>query len=314
MSGGSPFDPVTPQAAAISHLFLLSLLLLGAILVLVTGLVLYASFRYAERPGEGAGDEPEQVHGNRKLEIGWTIGPAVLLVVLFGLTVSGMHRADPRVPASRRPDLIVVAHRFWWELRYPELGFTTANEIHLPVGRRSLARIESADVIHSFWVPQLGRKMDAIPGHPNLLWLEPTRPGTYLGSCSEYCGAQHAWMRLRVVVESPEEYEAWARRQRRDASRPGSARAAAGAKLFASRTCVSCHTIAGTEARARVGPDLTHFASRATLGAGVLDNTPAHLAEWLANPRAVKPGIEMPDLKLDAEQVRELVAYLEGLE
>lgn len=311
MSGGSPFDPASPQAAAISELFVVALVLLGVILVLVTGLVLYASFRYAARPGEG---EPEQVHGNRKLEIAWTVGPALLLAVLFGLSVSTMRRADPSIDPRRRPDLVVIAHRWWWELRYPQAGFTTSNEVHLPAGRRSLVRVESADVIHSFWVPQLGRKVDAIPGHPNHLWLEPTKRGTYLGSCSEYCGAQHAWMRLRVVVESPSDYARWTRQQQQTPSTPESKEAAAGAELFRTRTCVSCHSIAGTDARARIGPDLTHVASRETLGAGVVENTPERLAEWLRDPRAIKPGVEMPNLKLDDAQIRQLVAYLEGLE
>jgi cytochrome c oxidase subunit 2 len=313
VTGGSPFDPAAPQAVAISHLFVLTLLLLGAILMLVTALVVYASYRFRARTGE-TGPEPEQVFGHRGLEIGWTVGPVVLLSLLFGLTLSGMRNADPQKGTNAKPDLCVIAHQWWWELRYPKLGITAANEIHLPMGSKVLARIESADVIHSFWVPQLGRKMDAIPGHPNHLWLEPMKLGIYLGSCSEYCGAEHAWMRLRVVVQTPEEFLRWTNRQRRVPSTPTDARAAAGEHLFTSKTCTSCHAVAGTVARARLGPDLTHVASRQTLGAGVITNTPAHLADWLRNPQAVKPGCRMPNMKLDESQVGSLVAYLETLQ
>jgi cytochrome c oxidase subunit 2 len=296
------FDSISHQAQAISNLFILTLLIATVILLLVTGLVLYASFRYRSRPGDG---EPRQVFGHRNLEIAWTAAPAVLLAVLAVLTLYTMRLADPAVGASAQPDVVITGHQWWWEVRYPQSGVVTANEIHLPVQRKMLAEIDSADVIHSFWVPQLGRKMDAIPGHPNHLWLEADTSGTYLGTCAEYCGTQHAWMRIRVIVQPPAEFDAWLHQQQQPPAIPTIAEAAQGKKLFEQKTCIACHTRG-------IGPDLTHVGSRETLAAGVLDNTPANMATWLKNPQAVKPGSDMPDFNLTDSEIKALVAYLEA--
>jgi cytochrome c oxidase subunit II len=305
----SPFNPSSPQALAITHLFLLMLVIAGLIFALVTGLVVYIAVRY--RAGQNPA-LPFQNFGQPKLEIVWTVGSLLILVVLFGFTVTTMHKADPPV-SHTQPDLIVIGHQWWWEVHYPKSGVVAANEIHVPVGRRWLVRLESADVIHDFWVPQLGRKMDMVPGHPNHIWLEPTRPGTYLGACSEFCGAQHGWMRFRVIAQPPAEFDAWQAAQRRPAPAITTAAAAQGANIFEQRTCVNCHAIGGTAAAARIAPDLTHLASRETIGAGVLPNTPANLAAWLADPQAIKPGSHMPNLHLSGTEVRALVAYMETL-
>lgn len=225
-----------------------------------------------------------------------------------------MHASDPATAAEQAPDLVIVARQWWWEIRYTKSGVVTANEIHIPAGERILARIESADVIHNFWVPQLGRKMDAIPGHPNQMWLQADTPGIYEGTCSEYCGAQHAWMRIRVVAQTPSAFATWQQAQQQVPALPGSGDAGHGARLFQSMTCANCHAIAGTGADATVGPNLTHVGSRATLGAGVLENTPDNLAKWLASPQAVKPGNHMPNLKLTDTEISALVAYLESLQ
>ncbi|HBY95973.1 MAG: cytochrome c oxidase subunit II [Ardenticatenaceae bacterium] len=317
----SPFNPSSPQAQAISNLFILTLVIGTAITLLILGLVLYASFRYRSRPGQG---EPRQVFGHRQLEIGWTLAPALVLAWLLALTINTMRIADPPVqPASglgadppaqqSQPDLVVVAQQWWWTVRYPQAEVVTANEIHIPVGKRLLMRLESDDVIHDFWVPQVGRKMDATPGHPVLLWIEVDRPGTYLGACSEYCGVQHAWMRLRVMAQPQGEFDAWLAQQQQVPAAPAGGETARGAQLFQDKTCVNCHAIAGTQAEARVGPDLTHVASRETLGAGVLENTEANMARWLKDPQAVKPGNHMPDMRLTDAEVRALTAYLETL-
>jgi cytochrome c oxidase subunit 2 len=312
MPVSSPFNPQSPLARDISGLFILILVVGGIILALVLVLVLYASFRYRERPGDK--DEPRQVLGNLKLEIGWTVAPAVLLAVLFGLTVRTMARSDPPAPAAnQQPDILVVGHQWWWEVVYPKSGVTTANEIHIPVDKRMLVQLKSADVIHDLWVPQLGRKMDATPGHPTYMWLQADEPNTYLGSCSEYCGTQHAWMRVRIVAQPQAEFDAWQQRQAEVPQAPTSSQAAEGARLFQDSTCVNCHTIAGTPAEGKAGPDLTHFGGRETLGAGVLDNTPDNLARWLTDPQAVKPGILMPNMNLSKSEVDALVAYLESL-
>ena len=207
-----------------------------------------------------------------------------------------------------------MAHQWWWEAKYAS-GAVTANEIHIPVGQRVALRLESADVIHDFWVPELGRKMDIIPGRPSTMWIEADSAGTYEGACAEYCGVQHAWMRILVIAQSPEDFAAWERHEleKAPAPAPADADATRGASLFASMTCVSCHAIDGTTATARYAPDLTHVAERRTLGAGVLVNTAANLGRWLKNPQDIKDGCHMPNAQLSDAQVQGLVAYFETL-
>jgi len=305
----SPFNPSSPHALATAHLFIIVLWLMAAIFVLVTGLVLYIAWHYRRRPEQS---EPRQVFGNTTLEIAWTVVPTLLLVLIFGLTVNTMSTVDPPV-AQEQADLRVIGHQWWWEVRYLKSGAVTANEIHLPVGRQMLVQLEAADVIHDFWVPELARKIDMIPGHPNHLWLRADHAGIYLGACAEFCGMEHAWMRFRVIAQSPAEFEAWERDQLENASSPDLPEARQGARLFQEKTCVSCHAIAGTPATARIGPDLTHVASRQMLAAERVDNTPATLAQWLAGPQALKPGSLMPNLQLTPDEVQLLVAYLETL-
>ena len=305
-----PFDPRSPQAQAISQLFLITMVISAVVLAGVTSMVFYIAWRYRRRGTDTP--EPRQQFGSPRIEIAWTIAPALLLVVLFVLTVRTIQAADPQVP-SRQPDLVIIAHQWWWEVRYPRSGVVTANEVHLPIGTPAIVQFQSADVIHDFWVPALGRKMDIIPGHPNAMWVEADSAGTYLGTCAEYCGMQHAWMRIRVLAQTPDEFAAWERAQLRPARAPSSGDAVQGAQLFQQMTCANCHAIGGTLAAATIGPDLTHVLSRATLGAGVLENTPASLTRWLTNPAAIKPGSHMPNLQLAPEDVRRLVAYLETL-
>jgi len=310
MFGSSPFNPASPQEQVISHLFVVMLVILAGIFVLVAWLVTYNSVRYRHREGAA---EPPQLFGHSTLEIVWTALPILLLAVIFVLTVQAMRRSDPATP-ERSPDIILIGHQWWWEVRYPQAGVITANEIHLPAGQGQLMELRAADVIHDFWVPQVGRKMDMIPGHPNRMWLDVTRPGTYLGACAEFCGAEHAWMRLRVLAESPDRFQNWLRQQQQVPVQPADGEAALGRRLYQQYTCGNCHAIRGTaQDRIQVAPDLTHLASRETLGAGALSNSPAHLAEWMRNPQAVKPACNMPDFHLNDRQVQQMVAYLETL-
>jgi cytochrome c oxidase subunit 2 len=305
---GTPLSPHSPQADALRMLILVTVALAGMIALLVTGLVVYAIVRYRDR---GTGAEPRQTGGNRKIEIAYTLIPLGIQCGLFSLTVMTMHRAEPPEP-NRAPDLVIIAHQWWWELHYPGANVVTANEIHLPEGRTILLELRSADVIHELWIPQLGPKMDAVPGKPNHLLLEADRVGEYLGNCAEYCGAGHAWMRLRVVVQSPTDFEAWEREQVKPAAMAAGP-AHYGRQIFASRTCIQCHAIEGVSEIGDVGPDLTHFASRATLGAGVADNTPVDLRLWLNDPQSLKPGCYMPRMRLTPAEVTDLTAYLEAL-
>jgi cytochrome c oxidase subunit 2 len=292
--------PASPQAAAISNLFVGTLIFLSAILILVSFLVIYAVIRYRDRPGA---PDPEQKFGSRKLEITWTVVPILSLVVLSGFMVRAMSASDPPT-AEAKPDLRIVAHQWWWEIIYLKSGVTTANEIHIPVGKRLLVDFRSVDVIHDFWVPALGRKIDIIPGHPNRLWIEADHGGTYLGACAEFCGNEHAWMRIMVIADSPDDFAAWVKQQADIPPKPVTADEQLGAKIYRENICTNCHLRS-------VGPDLTHIASRRTLAAGALENTPENLAAWLHDPDDFKPGSNMPNFKLSPGDVRALVAFLE---
>ena len=305
----SVLTPGAPQARDISNLFVATLLIAAAIFGLVIGLLIYAIVRYRARPDQ---PDPEPAFGRVPLEVAWTAAPAALLAVMFVITLVTMRSTMPS-NAQGGPDLVVVGHQWWWEVRYPHTGAVTANEIHLPIGRRLLVELDSGDVIHNFWLPELNGKMQMVPGQRNYIWLQADRPGVYGGACSEFCGVEHAWMRLRAVAEPPARFAAWQAAQVRAARPATGPDAVAGARLFLQLTCVSCHAIPGSGANARVGPDLSHLGSRATLGAGVLSNTPANLARWLRNPQEVKPGNHMPNLYLSDAQVRALTAYLGSL-
>jgi cytochrome c oxidase subunit 2 len=306
----SVFNPGSPEAQAIADLFVITLIVCGGIFVIVAGLVAYSAVRFRHREGDV---EPRQVAGHTRLEIAWTLAPVAVLVGILALTTRTMSAVDP--PADREPDLVVIGHQWWWEVRYPTSGVVTANEIHVPVGRRLLVGVEAIDVIHDFWVPALARKIDAVPGHPNHVWMTVTAPGTYLGACAEYCGAQHAWMRLRVIAETEAEFAAWQAHEATPSAAPQEEAAVRGARVFQERTCVACHAIKLPSASElpRIAPDLTHLASRATLAAGAIDNSPETLARWIADPDAIKPGSHMPNLHLSSAQVSDLVAYFETL-
>jgi cytochrome c oxidase subunit II len=301
--------PASPDAAAISRLFTGTLIFLAAILALVTFLIIYALIRYRERPGAA---EPAQKFGSLRLEIVWTAIPILSLAVLTGFMAWTMHAGDPP-PAGASPDLRIIGHQWWWEIYYLKSGAVAANEIHIPVGQRLLVELRSADVIHDFWAPELARKIDVVPGHPNHIWLEASRPGVYLGVCAEFCGDEHAWMRFLVVAQPQDEFAAWLHDQLAVPAKPTSIEAQRGAQLFADRTCANCHRVMGTVANERIGPDLTHIASRTTLAAGAANNTPEDLALWLHDPNIFKPDSHMPNLKLSKDDVRALVAYLETL-
>ncbi len=310
MESGSVFDPVSPMAHTISTVFIIVLIIASAVFLLVAGLVTFVIIRYRARPGQG---DPKQWEGNLKIELTWTGLTLLVLLGLFGLTVFTMDDASPAT-ASEQPDIVVVGHQWWWEVRYPAANVVTANEIHIPSGQRLLLQLESADVIHDFWVPQLSRKMDMIPGNSNKLWIAANTPGLYLGACAEFCGPQHAWMRLRVYADPPEQFSAWLADQAQLAPLPSDALAQRGQQLFQEQTCVSCHAVTPNPTENKVGPNLAHFASRATIATGVLTNTPANLALWINQPQDVKPGVRMPNMKLDVEQIQALVAYLETLQ
>jgi cytochrome c oxidase subunit 2 len=241
---------------------------------------------------------------------------AVLLMVLLVASVY-TDRALARMQLADALAIEVTAHQWWWDVRYddpqPARIFNTANEIHVPVGRPVIVTLKSADVIHSFWVPNLHGKKDLIPGRTATIQFRADQPGTYRGQCAEFCGLQHALMAFLVVASPAAEFEAWAESQRKPAPEPVDAKRMRGRELFVSGTCMMCHTIHGTTAGGRKAPDLTHVASRLTLAAGTLANTPQHLAAWILEPQKLKPGAHMPANPLPGEDLDALVAYLETL-
>jgi cytochrome c oxidase subunit 2 len=309
MPTSNALDPQSPQARAIYDLGIVSTIVFVLIFVVVVGGIAYAIFRFRGREGEA---DPKQFAGSEKVEIIWTVIPFLIVVFLFVLTLRGMNRADP--PPAPSPDLVVTGHQFWWEAQYPASGAVTANEIHIPTGTPLSVRLDSKDVLHEFWVPELARKMTTVPGQPNHIWLQADKPGTYIGTCSEFCGIQHAWMRIVVVAEEPSKFEEWQRTQLQPGSAATSGAAAKGLALFQTSTCINCHAIRGLPgANASVAPDLTHVASRRQLGAGILENTPANMRLWLKNPQHIKPGALMPDFNFTDQELDQLGEYLSTL-
>jgi cytochrome c oxidase subunit 2 len=309
------FDPVSTPAIAIRELSWLLLIITGAIFVVVEGVLVYAVIRFRRGRGE-PGAEPPQVYGSNPIEVAWTVGPLLIVLVLFLVTTRTVFSLER---SSAPPEVLRVAvtgHQWWWEFRYPDQGVVTANELHVPVSDPARPRpvfltLNSDDVIHSFWVPQLAGKTDVIPNRTNTMWIEPLQTGTFLGQCSEFCGTQHANMLLRVIVEPEPAFEAWLAAQRQPAADVPSARA--GRAIFESNACASCHAVNGSSARGTVGPDLTHLMSRETLGAGVVPNDPEHLLAWVRDPGQIKPGVRMPAMGLDQASLTSLVAWLKTL-
>ncbi len=309
MRGATIISGDSPEAAAILHLFTIVISIAAVIFLIVLTLVIINIIRFRRSRARG---EPRQNFGNPRLETAWTIVPAVILGVVFVITVRAMHTVTPP-HKSHGVDMIVTANQWWWKAAYPGSPAVVANEIHMPVNRQWLLEILSADVDHDFWVPQLSRKVDAIPNHVNYLWIEPTKTGSFAGMCAEYCGAEHAWMRFTVVVEPQPEFERWLAHQAEDAVIPDSGEAAEGMQVFLAMTCRSCHTIRGTGADGTVGPDLTHIATRKKIAGGVMSSSSTDMSLWLRNPQAIKPGCHMPNLDLTESTIQTLVAYLESL-
>jgi cytochrome c oxidase subunit 2 len=303
----SVFDPASPQAGKLLWLWNVCMWVCGFVLVCVTVSIVYIVVRYRARDSH----EPPQIAGNQTLEITWTLIPLALVGLLFVLSITTARAVD--LPVTRDPDIIVTGHQWWWEVKYPLANAITANEIHIPVGKEVLIGIEAADVIHDFWFPRLTRKIDAIPGRRNFVWIRAGQAGDYEGACAEYCGAQHAWMRFRVVAQDPIAYASWLNAQAAPAATPTEGEAKIGQGRFGELTCASCHNIRGINAQKQYAPDLTHVASRKMLAAERIVNTPENLSLWLRQPNAIKPNCLMPNLQLSGDDLTALTALLESL-
>ncbi len=303
------------MARSEAHLGWLLLIIAAAVELVICVLVLLALFR---RRDYGLGLYRGTGTGVRWITIGGVLVPVIILAAVFIVNLFTL-RAVATPPPS--PDLLtitVTGHQWWWEVQYPADGpgeaFATANEIHIPVGRKVRFQLQTADVIHSFWVPRLGGKTDLIPGQRNVTWLEADRAGVYRGQCAEYCGAQHGHMAFVVVAQSPDEFAEWEAGQRRPAAAPTDPVALLGRRVFENGPCVVCHTIRGTGAQGTVGPDLTHLASRRTIAAGTIPNTRGYLAGWVANSQGIKPGNKMPPMALAPQELQAVITYLQSLQ
>lgn len=344
----STFSTASTPAREVNDLSFFVLAISAAIFIGVSALLVYALFRYRARPGESM--EPPQVFGSVQIELAWTIIPILIIVMLFLGTARVLFSVQDAPKPATALDVTVVGHQFWWEFRYPQFNVVTANELHVPLSspaapRPTFLKLTSADVMHSFWVPQLAGKTDLLPNRVNEMWIDPLRTGLYVGQCAQFCGMQHAKMLLRVYVDTPEQFQQWiAQQQKTQIEIPGVTQPAAfeskqnstanqrppaqlkpaslssivpdsitsrdGQLVFEKQACINCHTVAGTVANGRYGPDLTHLMSRDTLAAGAMPNTPENLKAWISDPTTFKPGSLMPAMRLTDRQNAQITAYL----
>jgi len=314
----SPFDTAGRIARMQTDLLALSMWFAIGIGAFVTLALLFIVFRFRARSGEDARAVPKQIHGSTVLEIAWTIIPIVILAIVGVPTVKTAFATK----ATLNPNDLqvkVIGHQWWWEFQYPQLGITTANELYIPLGKDVQVTLESADVIHSFWVPKLAGKMDVIPGRTNHMMFNAEREEEYYGQCGEFCGTSHANMKFRVQALAPEKFDTWVADRKAGAKTPTDPVALAGMDLFmgaqkSKANCITCHTIDGTKAQAKVGPNLTNVGARSMIGAGLIENTDEHLKQWIRNPQSLKPGAKMAvHPNLSDQELEAIVAYLRGL-
>jgi cytochrome c oxidase subunit 2 len=327
----SIFAPASPPARSIYDLSILVFAITGFIFIVVEGVLLYTIIRFRKAKASAVTSEPPQVYGSQPIEIAWTAAPAVIVFILLLVTTRTLwevnpsrSRRSPTVSVGEREQALfvtVIGRQWWWEYTYDQydgrkLGFTTANELHIPASEDGGPRpvyltLKSADVSHSYWVPRLAGKTDLIPGRTNLMWFQAERPELFVGQCAEYCGTQHANMLIRVIVDSPRDFERWLENEAKPAVDDPAA--AAGKSAFLAQSCVNCHRVRGTTAQGTYAPDLTHLMSRQSLAAGMTPNTPEALRLWVDDPQKVKPGCLMPAFGM-GERDRDLVVrYLQTL-
>ncbi len=344
------FSPDSTPANAIFGLSLFVFTITGLIFVGVTALLVYALIHFRERPGDDS--EPPQVFGSTQIELSWTIIPILIIVVLFLGTARVIFSIQDAKKPKAAVNVVVVGHQFWWEFNYPDYNVVTANELHVPVSdaqnsRPTFMKLSSADVVHSFWIPRLAGKTDLLPNRVNEMWIDPQGTGVYEGQCAQFCGAEHAKMLLRVYVDTPEQFQAWISNQQKQAAgtspsttyapvnlagqapgqphtlnvsqtstpmpKPATSPAEIGREVFEHSACINCHTVRGTVADGRFGPDLTHLMGRHTIAAGAADNTPENLNKWIDDPATFKPGALMPPMHLTQEQNAQITTYLTTL-
>lgn len=321
-------EPEGPVARQLDKLWDPVFLVATVVFVIIHVLLLVIIVKFRRRSDD---DAPVQTHGNAKAELAWTIAPALVLAILGFLTVGTIFDINERPAGADVEQVKVIGHQWWWEYQYGEHDIVTANELVIPVGAPVDLELTSDDVIHSFWPPKLAGKVDTIPGRTNHMTVQADRPGMYWGQCAEYCGESHGWMRLRVRALSAADYEQWIEDQQKEqdeilaageappAAEEGVALsdeelAANGYSIFmGTGGCAGCHTVAGTPAAGKIGPNLTHLFSRSTFAGSIFDLNEENLRKWLRDPQAEKPGNKMQIRNLSEEEITQLIAYLETL-
>ncbi len=303
------------------------------VFVLVEGALVYAIFRFRGKPGDA---EPEQIHGNTMVEIIWTVIPALILAMIAVPTVKAIFKENETPKGANVLTVEVIGHQWWWEFRYPEFNLTTANELHVPVGRTVSLKMGAYDVIHSFWLPEFAGKRDVFPNRETRLWFTAEEPGEYSGQCAEFCGIQHGRMAFRVEAQEPAAFQTWVDHMKTLGAQPAAAAVAApstdsvhtsaagatvqqpagdlaaqGQKLFLTKGCVGCHSLVAFNApQGLLGPNLANVGARTYIAAGTLKNTDENLAHWIRNPQEVKHGVLMPVLGVTEDEAKALVAFL----
>src|SRR5919199_1789707 len=311
----NPQTTLSPQSDVgwdIQNLFAFIFWAAMVVLAGVEGALIFTVLYFRRRPGQPVGP-PIGRHGSTPLEITWTLLPVVVLAFVAVPTVWTIFETAEAAPANA-VQVQVTAHQWWWEFRYPKLHIVTFNEMHLPVGQTANLSLASADVIHSFWIPQLAGKRDVFPNHVNNLWFTPSKVDNFPGQCAEFCGPSHAYMQMKVIVQSPRDFERWVRDQQAPAARPRTAEARRGAIVFGQSSCPSSHPIAGTAAAGTIGPNLTHVGSHIGLALdNEMLNTSDNLRQWIHDSPSIKPGSYMPPQPLSKRDLAAVVAYLESL-
>jgi cytochrome c oxidase subunit 2 len=311
----SALDTHGPSAKALETLFWIFGAVLALVWVLTMGFLLFSLRKRRDEDADPLATDPA-----REWRMGWSVGIGIGLTFVTVLALTGLSFAYQKDLFEKREDVLtikVTGRQFWWQFDYedaePHRRLTTANEIHIPVGEPVLLKLESSDVIHSFWIPSLAGKMDLIPGRQNLLQIQADREGVFRGQCAEFCGWQHAHMGVLVVARPKAEFDAWREQQLSGAASPQDEQRKRGEEIFFSKPCVMCHQVRGTSAGGKVGPDLTHVGSRQFIAAGTLPNTRGNLAAWIVDPQGIKPGAQMPVMTIEPDELDPLVSYLEGL-
>ena len=313
----SAIDSAGPQAQRIEHIWWIFFWTCAVVYAAVMIFFLAAIVRSRSNAVADASEETD-ARMTRHVSVATALSVVGLLALLVvsiraGASIGTFSKNDPR-----QLEIEVTGHQWWWEVKYPNAlapyqQIVDANQIHIPINTKVLLRLDTRDVIHSLWIPNLHGKRDLIPGRVNKFWIEADKPGVYRGQCAEYCGLQHAHMSLTVVAQNPEDFAEWKSQMSSGAPTPRTPEQLRGQQVFLAAPCAKCHNVVGIDAYATLGPDLTHFRNRPTLGAGTLLNTRGNLAGWIANAPAIKPGVQMPPNELTSGEMNDLLAYLDTL-